>query len=293
MKISMKELLLYHIEHTFEKEAMQTSLSLAVSGLTAAQATWKPSADRHSIWQIVRHVIHWKEAQISALDGKPLDYDERNRADWQEVVGDQRDWEADVERLATISEEIRARVRTMDEETLAQGIRWYKQSLRPRPVAIRLLELATHDIYHTGQIQYLFALQEIPVEEFTMAASRNDIGRLERLLRKQGNVVAGYSRDGWTALHVACYFAQKEAVQFLLTRGASVNAVSRNDQAHTPLHSAVTGVANRRAMVMLLLQHGADVAARDAKGSTPLDLARQEEDAEVVHLLERGGKHDE
>lgn len=293
MKISMKELLLYHIEHTFEKEAMQTSLSLAVSGLTAAQAAWKPSADRHSIWQIVRHVIHWKEAQISALDGKPLDYDERNRADWQEVVGDQRDWEADVERLATISEEIRARVRAMDEETLAQGIRWYKQSLRPRPVAIRLLELATHDIYHTGQIQYLFALQEIPVEEFTMAASRNDIGRLERLLRKQGNVVAGYSRDGWTALHVACYFAQKEAVQFLLTRGASINAVSRNDQAHTPLHSAVTGVANRRAMVMLLLQHGADVAARDAKGSTPLDLARQEEDAEVVHLLERGGKHDE
>lgn len=289
----MKELLLYHIEHTFEKEAMQTSLSLAVSGLTAAQAAWKPSADRHSIWQIVRHVIHWKEAQISALDGKPLDYDERNCADWQEVVGDQRDWEADVERLATISEEIRARVRAMDEETLAQGIRWYKQSLRPRPVAIRLLELATHDIYHAGQIQYLFALQEIPVEEFTMAASRNDIGRLERLLRKQGNVVTGYSRDGWTALHVACYFAQKEAVQFLLTRGASVNAVSRNDQAHTPLHSAVTGIANRREIVMLLLQHGADVAARDAKGSAPLDLARQEEDAEVVHLLERGGKHDE
>lgn len=286
----MKDLLFYHLEHTFEKEAMQTSLSLAVSGLTAAQAAWKPAADRHSIWQIVRHLIHWKEAQISALDGQPLDYDERNRADWQEVVGDQRDWEADVERLGTISQEIRARAGAMDEAALAEGIKWYKQSPRPRPIAIRLLELATHDIYHTGQIQYLFALQEIPVEEFTMAASRNDIGRLERLLEKQGNVVNGYSRDGWTALHVACYFAQTEAVQFLVAHGASVNAVSRNDQANTPLHSAVTGIAKRREVVMLLLQHGADVTARDAKGSTPLDLARQEEDANVVELLQRGGK---
>lgn len=293
MKIAMKELLLYHIEHTFEKEAMQTSLSLAVSGLTAAQAAWKPSADRHSIWQIVRHVIHWKEAQISALDGKPLDYDLWNRADWQEVVGDQRAWEADVERLATISREIQARVEAMDDESLAQGIKWYQQSLKPRSIAIRLLELATHDIYHTGQIQYVFALQEIPVEEFTMAASRNDIARLQRLFLKDKDILNRYSRDGWTALHVGCYFSQQEAAQFLLEHGASANMVSRNEEANTPLHSAVTGVGNRRETVKMLLRHGANVTAKDAMGSTPLDLARQGEDAEVVHLLEQRGQENE
>lgn len=106
-----KELLLHHLDHTFEKEAyFYTSLTLAVRGLTSAQAAWKPSPGRHSIWQIVRHVAHWKKAAISALDGNPLDYDERNRADWQEVMGDQRDWEVDLGRLGAISQEIRARV---------------------------------------------------------------------------------------------------------------------------------------------------------------------------------------
>lgn len=289
----MKELLLYHIEHTFEKEAMQTSLSLAVSGLTAAQAVWKPSADRHSIWQIVRHIILWKEAAVSALDGSPLDYDERNRMDWLEIGRDQRDWESDVERMREVSQRLRARLEAMDEEGLTQEIKWYKQSRSPRPITIRLLDIATHDIYHAGQIQYVFALQEIPVEELAMAASRNDIGRLQRLLQKHEDVISKHSRDGWTALHVACYFGQREAVQFLLEHGASVNVIAKNDEANAPLHSAVTGIANRSALVTMLLKYGADVAATDAKGSTPLDLAREEQDANVVNLLQRGGTHHE
>lgn len=287
MSPSIKELLLYHLDHTYDQDAMSPSLSSAVRGLTPAQAAWKPSAARHSIWQIVRHVAHWKEATLSALDGHPVDYDEWNKADWQEASGNQQDWEGDVERLQRVSAETGARLNQMDNETLSRPVKWYKRSSRTYPIAHRLLNQATHDIYHAGQIQYLFALQEIPVEELTAAASRNDIQRLARLVGGHPGVVNDLSRDGWTAVHVASYFGQKDAVQFLLEHGASPNIVSRNPEAKTPLHSAVTGVGDRSAIVLLLLRHGADLAVRDAEGHLGIDLARREGDAEVVKLLER------
>jgi hypothetical protein len=71
--VTPKDLLLHHLEHTFQREAWQPALAMAVQGLTAAQASWKPGSDRHSIWQIVRHVTHWKRATFEAWQGtRPL-----------------------------------------------------------------------------------------------------------------------------------------------------------------------------------------------------------------------------
>jgi DinB superfamily len=65
----LKDLLLTHLDYTFEKEAWQPSLAMAVRGLTAAQAAWRPGPNRHSIWQIVRHVTRWKQATLAAWRG--------------------------------------------------------------------------------------------------------------------------------------------------------------------------------------------------------------------------------
>ncbi len=108
MNIFSKELLLYHLDHTYAHAAVSPSLSSAVRGLTPDQAAWKPSAARHSIWQIVRHAAHWKGATLSALDGSPVDYNAWNKADWQDVSGSQRDWDRDVEQLRLVSAELRA-----------------------------------------------------------------------------------------------------------------------------------------------------------------------------------------
>ena len=288
MAFTTKDLLLFHLDHTFEKESGQPSLAQAVVGLTSAQAAWKPSPARHSIWQITRHVAHWKEGFIAALDGHPLDYDRWNRRDWQEISGTQHEWERDVSHLHAISREVRARLDGLDEERLSQSIKWYAQSASPRPIATRFLQLATHDIYHSGQIQYLFALQEIPVEELAATASRDDVRRMERILASDASVVNSFSRDGWTALHVACYFGMTEAVRFLLSRGASATAVSHNAERQTPLHSTVGGIAHRAEIVRLLIGAGADPTARDASGKTPLEAARTRGEAAVVALLGGG-----
>ncbi len=159
-----KDLLLNHLDYTFEKEAWQPSLAMAVQGLSAAQASWRPGPNRHSIWQIVRHVTHWKRATLEAWEGtQPLfsgrqvtdRFDEVMRTDWHDVSGTDADWEADVRTLHDISLAIRERARNAEAEDLLRpfpGEDW-------GPGVLRVLRMATHDIYHAGQIRYLRALQ--------------------------------------------------------------------------------------------------------------------------------------
>jgi hypothetical protein len=159
-----KELLLNHLDHTFEKEAWQPSLAMAVQGLTASQAAWKPAPNRHSIWQIVRHVTHWKRATLDAWEGtRPLfsgrtmteRFNEVVRTDWPDASGTDEDWEADVRALVDVSLAIRERAMKAETEDLARpfpGEEW-------GPAVVRVFRMATHDIYHAGQIRYLRALQ--------------------------------------------------------------------------------------------------------------------------------------
>lgn len=162
--MTLKDLLLHHLEYTFEKEAWQPSLSMAIEGLAAAQATWKPSQDRHSIWQIVRHVTRWKRATLDAWigtqvlyrkDSGPTEHSfELERTDWQEVSGDEEDWRKDCEALRAISRKIAERVAKLDANGLLEPFPG-----EDMPAVLRLLRMATHDIYHAGQIRHLRALQ--------------------------------------------------------------------------------------------------------------------------------------
>ncbi len=158
--ITVRQLVLDHLEHTFEKEAWQPSLAIAVEGLTALQAEWKPSPERHSIWQIVRHVIHWKRGVLAAWDGHPVDYLELERTDWPEVSGDDGAWQSDIRELHRIYQELRRRVEALDDAALSQPLVPYKGKPEwAQPLGIRLARVATHDIYHAGQIRYIRGLQ--------------------------------------------------------------------------------------------------------------------------------------
>ena len=156
--MTLKDLVLDHLTYTYEKEAWQQSLAMTVEGLTALQAAWKPAAERHSIWQIVRHVAHWKRSVLAAWDGQPLDEDEISRTDWPEASGDDAAWQADLRTLHAISFALKEWAQGLNDEALSHSFAWYK-GVSPQPLAIRLVRMATHDIYHAGQIQYIRALQ--------------------------------------------------------------------------------------------------------------------------------------
>src|SRR2546425_6427033 len=155
-----KDLLLHHLEYTFEKEAWQPSLAMAIEGLTAQQAAWKPAPERHSIWQIVRHVAHWKQATLGAWDGtRPLFspesgdtdyYREAERTDWRDVSGDEAAWWRDCDALHSVSSRITARTEALDPETLLEPFPG-----EDMPAVLPLLPPATHQLHHARHIPHL------------------------------------------------------------------------------------------------------------------------------------------
>lgn len=160
---TLKEVVVDHIHTTLYDEdwQWQPPLSGALRGLTAAQAAWKPAPSRHSIWQIVRHLILWKRGVLNAWDGDPPDGEHLAAADWHEAAGTEAGWERDRRTLLELSEQFLTRSRALDDAGLFRQIAWYKGG-PSQPLAMRLVRTTTHDIYHAGQIMYVRALQGIP-----------------------------------------------------------------------------------------------------------------------------------
>ena len=107
--------------------------------------------------------------------------------------------------------------------------------------------------------------------------------RVVELLAQDRGLINSYSVDGWTPLHVAAFFGQKEIAEVLLANGADVHARSRNAMGNTPLHAAVA--ARKPDVVPVLLAHGADVNARQQGDFVPLHAAAQNGDVELASLL--------
>jgi uncharacterized protein len=112
------------------------------------------------------------------------------------------------------------------------------------------------------------------------------VGRVERmreLLAADPAPANAFSPDGWTPLHLAAYFGQRDAAELLIRSGAVVNMRSNNSMSTMPLHAAAAG--RHIELVRLLLEHDAPVNARQHGGWTPLHAAAQNGDIPMTELL--------
>ncbi len=109
-------------------------------------------------------------------------------------------------------------------------------------------------------------------------------GQLIELLVQYGAKLDQVDRGGASALHRAVRARSPEAVRHLLKAGARVD-VRLGKRGSTPIHLAVqsTGaggtagaVSEQLEIIAMLLQHGADPAAKDANGRSALDWATNE-----------------
>jgi len=131
------------------KNFWQAGFFEQIKELTSEQALWKPTPERHCIWEIVRHVNFWKSWAITyVVDNTKMNAKESNWAALPEIT-DEASWQNEIEntkliheRFFSISEEIGDSIYSSQEEKII----FFRQVL-------------LHDSYHSGQIGLLRVMQ--------------------------------------------------------------------------------------------------------------------------------------
>jgi len=145
------------------------------------------------------------------------------------------------------------------------------------------VSLLMHSLYRGRRdLAELIATKKKALDVFEAAA----LGRLDRLkqcLRDDASAINSRSKDGFTALHFACFFGQPDAARLLIENGAAVDAVAANPTQVMPLHSAAS--SRNLEAARLLLEHGAPANARQQAGWVPIHAAAQNGDRPMVELL--------
>jgi truncated hemoglobin YjbI len=112
-------------------------------------------------------------------------------------------------------------------------------------------------------------------------ASTGDVARVLLAAGATVDIASGPTRG--TALHQAARRGNVSVVEVLLNHGATIDA--RDAKGQTPLRRAVN--CRQLQMVRHLVRHGADLHAADRRGVTPLDVART---AEMKQALSDAGE---
>ncbi len=147
------------------------------------------------------------------------------------------------------------------------------------------------------------------------SAALGDVAQLNKLLANDAEMVKARGADGFTPLHLACFFGQFEAAEILVRHGADTNAVSpsriavihsaaasrnvdllklvldaganpdsQQQRGYTALHEAAMHNSVERAQA--LLGTGADPAIKSDEGQTAADMAAQNGNHEVLEILQ-------
>jgi len=99
---------------------------------------------------------------------------------------------------------------------------------------------------------------ELDIFAACMAGARE---RAVELIGRQPELIGSYSHDGWTPLHLACFFGQPALAETLIELGADVNA--RNNAGETPIFTTLVCEA-----IPILIAHGTDLTIRNNKGQS-------------------------
>jgi hypothetical protein len=150
-------LLLAVYDQAFDHAAWHgTPLWGSIRGVPSAEALWRPRRGRHNIWEIVVHAAYWKYIVRRRLTREVELRFPRDGSNWfrSPARPDERAWKRDVALLKEQHRLLRHAIALFPAARLgarAWRSRWTN--------AATIYGIASHDLYHAGQIQLLKRLQ--------------------------------------------------------------------------------------------------------------------------------------
>ena len=147
------ELLLRIIDQSYDRIAWHgTNLRGSLRGLTLREAAWRPAPGRHNIWEVALHTAYWKYIVRRRLLGERRGSFPLKGSNWfvREFADGEKTWRKDLDLLAETHRGMREAISSLRENQL-----YIKSQGSKVSNAAIIYGIASHDVYHAGQIQLL------------------------------------------------------------------------------------------------------------------------------------------
>jgi len=153
------DVLLLMLDQAFDRKSWHgTNLRGAIRGLSASDAAWRPTKNRHDSWEITVHAAYWKYTVRRRLLREKRGSFRLKGSNWFvrpiEGVDQDEQWQSDVHLLVETHRSLRTSVAGLEPSDLLKKAEGGKTS-----VVSLVSGVAAHDLYHAGQIQLLKRLQ--------------------------------------------------------------------------------------------------------------------------------------
>jgi len=147
------DLLLQFLDESFDHPAWHgTNLRGSVRRLSAEEAAWRPSKERHNIWEIVVHCAYWKYAVRRRILGEKRGSFPEKGSNWfnRPSDGSEDEWQKDISLLEQMHRSLRQAIVSLPTSRLKKKVAGSKWT-----TVQTISGAASHDLYHAGQIQLL------------------------------------------------------------------------------------------------------------------------------------------
>ena len=146
-------LLLQMLDRGYEKKAWHgPTLRGSIRGLDIQEASWRPASGRHNIWEIVVHAAYWKYIVRRGLLGEKKGSFPLKGSNWfvRPTTATPEAWRDDIRLLEDMHRTLRGAVAGLAPGELDR----FPRGSTVTNAAI-ISGIASHDVYHAGQIQLL------------------------------------------------------------------------------------------------------------------------------------------
>ena len=138
---TLKSILLDQFKTTYTQQEWFVPVMKGIEGITAKQATWKPSDSSHSIGQLVNHLLFWNKQLLDKFNNtKPQPFNGNNDETFNAFT--EASWATTVQQLNQVMKGWETAIANSDDAKLQS---WYNN----------IAHMSAHNAYHTGQILYV------------------------------------------------------------------------------------------------------------------------------------------
>ncbi len=150
--------------------------------------------------------------------------------------------------------------------------------------------MTTSKTMFIGALIVTVCVMPLFAQDIFEATRKGDLNAVKNLLKENKDLLESLDQNGKTPLHIACYSAQVDVVKYLIEQGANINAstYAKLSPLHWAVHSYSDPVTKKETIEFLLSKSPELANLQNDKGITPLMWAANDLEETIQLLIDHG-----